>query len=256
LYGCSKKEKENVSQNQEEVEGDKLKITKFKPELPARIAFGEYLVVTVEYNINSVEQAQIFVRPLRNGRGISGCRSHGCRPIDKGEGLMKGYFYFNEPAVVDEVLVKMVNAKDKSQVCTSISQEISAEWIANDPTKLTKEQLTGDRLKIKKFNPELPASIAVGEKLKVTIGYDIKSVEQAQIFVHPLKNGRGIRGCRSSGCSPLEKGIGELESYFYFNEPAVVDEVRVTMVNTRDQSKVYASISREISAEWVVNPLN
>ena len=119
-YGCSKKE-----------EGDRLTITKFSPDLPASIAIGEKLIVTVEYDINSVEEAQIFVHPLRNGRGIPGCRSHGCRPIEQGKGVMKGYFTFNKPAIVDEVRVKMVNAKDQSHICTSISKEISAQWLIN-----------------------------------------------------------------------------------------------------------------------------
>ena len=118
--GCSKKE-----------EGDRLTITKFSPDLPASIAVGERLIVTVEYDINSVKHAQIFVRPLANGRGIPGCRSHGCRPIEQGKGVMKGYFFFNEPAIVDEVRVQMMNAKDQSQLCTSISKKISAQWVVN-----------------------------------------------------------------------------------------------------------------------------
>ena len=123
---------ESTKLTQEQLTGDRLKITEFSPDLPASIAFGERLIVTVEYDINSVQKAQIFVRPLRNGRGISGCRSHGCRPIDKGKGVMNGFFTFDEPATVDEVRVVMVDAEDQSQICTSISKEISARW-TTDP---------------------------------------------------------------------------------------------------------------------------
>jgi len=115
-YGCSK---------------DRLTITKFSPDLPASIAIGEKLIVTVEYDINSVKYAQIFVRPLTNGKGTPGYRAHGCRPIEEGKGVIEGYFFFDEPAIVDEVRVKMVNAKDQSHICTSISKEISAQWLIN-----------------------------------------------------------------------------------------------------------------------------
>jgi len=119
-YGCSKKE-----------DGDRLTITKFSPDLPASIAIGEKLIVTVEYDINSVKYAQIFVRPLTNGKGTPGYRAHGCRPIEEGKGVIEGYFFFDEPAIVDEVRVKMVNAKDQSHICTSTSKEISAQWLIN-----------------------------------------------------------------------------------------------------------------------------
>jgi hypothetical protein len=113
-----------------------------------------------------------------------------------------------------------------------------------------------DRLKIVKFSPALPSLIGVGEKLTVTVEYNIKSVNEAQIFIRPFTNGRGTPGSLSHGCRSIKTGKGVLEGIFFFDEPTVIDEVRVTMVNTRDQSKVYASISREISAEWVDNPLN
>ena len=147
-YGCSKKEEESDLQKdtvqksastidestkltQEQFIGDRLTITKFSPDLPASIAIGEKLIVTVEYDINSVKEAQIFVRPLTNGRGTPGYRAHGCRPIKEGKGVIEGYFFFNEPTIVDEVRVRMLNAKDQSHICTSISKEISAQWLIN-----------------------------------------------------------------------------------------------------------------------------
>ena len=119
-YGCSKKE-----------EGDRLTITKFGPDLPASIAVGEKLIVTVEYDIKSVKKAQIFVRPFTNGKKTPGYRAHGCCPIEKGKGVIEGFFFFKEPRIVDQVRVKMVDANDQSHICTSISKEISAQWLIN-----------------------------------------------------------------------------------------------------------------------------
>jgi len=147
-YGCSKKEEESISQKdtvqkpastvhestkltQEQSNGDRLTIIKFSPDLPASIAIGEKLIVTVEYHINSVKEAQIFVRPFTNGKTTPGYRAHGCRPIEEGEGVIEGYFFFNKPTIVDEVRVKMVKAEDRSHICTSISKEISAQWLIN-----------------------------------------------------------------------------------------------------------------------------
>jgi len=113
-----------------------------------------------------------------------------------------------------------------------------------------------DGLKIVRFSPELPSLIAVGEKLTVTVEYKIGSAKEAQIFIRPFTNGRGTPVNLSHGCRSIKTGKGTLEGYFIFDEPTVVDEVRVDMVNVKDQSKVYASISKEISAEWVINPLN
>lgn len=130
-FGCSKQE--NVLQKDSVTEsesiGDRLIITKFNPGLPASIPIGEKLIVTVEYNINSVDEARIFVRPYTNKRRTSGYRAHGCRPLIRGQGVIEGYFIFDKPTKVDEVRVNMVNAKDKSYICTSISKEISAQWI-------------------------------------------------------------------------------------------------------------------------------
>lgn len=113
-----------------------------------------------------------------------------------------------------------------------------------------------NRLKIVRFKPELPSLIAVGERLTVTVEYNIRSAREAQIFIRPFTNGRRTPDVFSDGCRPIKTGKGVFEGSFFFDEPTVVDEIHVTMVNTRDQSQVYASISKEISAEWVVNPLN
>ena len=104
-YGCDKKE--NISHlAQEQVTGDRLTITKFSPDLPATIATGEKLFVTVKYDIASVDKAQIFVRPYTNGGRTSDYRAHACRPIEKGQGEIEGYFFFDEPTIVNEVRVK------------------------------------------------------------------------------------------------------------------------------------------------------
>lgn len=113
-----------------------------------------------------------------------------------------------------------------------------------------------DGLKIVRFSPALPSLIPVDEKLTVTVEYNIRSAKEAQIFIRPFTNGRGTPGRFSHGCRSIKTGKGVLEGSFFFDEPTVIDEVRVEMVNVRDQTKVYASVSKEISAEWVVNPLN
>jgi hypothetical protein len=110
---------------------NKLKIVRFSPSLPSLIPVGERLTVTVEYNIRSAKEAQIFIRPFTNGRRTPGIFSHGCRSIQSGKGTLEGYFFFDDPTVVDEIQIEMVNVKDQLQVYASVSKEISAEWVDN-----------------------------------------------------------------------------------------------------------------------------
>ena len=123
-----------------------------------------------------------------------------------------------------------------------------------DLQKRIEQQVIKDgRLKIIKTNPTLPASLNLGEQLKIQFEYDLGSAEKVQIWARPYTNGRRTQGYKAHG-SPVynreEKQIGEAEGYFFFDRPTVVDEVRIEMIDATSNAVIY-SLSEKIDAKWI-----
>ena len=87
---------------------DALVIISFDPPFPARLNLGDKLMITVDYSIASVDTAQIWARPYTKGNLSPAYFAHPSPAYEKGKGRLVGWFGFDNPAIVDEVLVKMV----------------------------------------------------------------------------------------------------------------------------------------------------
>lgn len=108
---------------------DSLTIVSYDPPLPAELKAGEQLKVIVEYAVASVEQAQIWVRPLAKGKRVAGAGGHSSPFYKKGTGKFVGWFQFSRPAIVDEVCVRMLENRNAESPIISTTAPIQAEWV-------------------------------------------------------------------------------------------------------------------------------
>ena len=104
---------------------DALVIVSFDPPLPARLNLGDKLMITIDYSIASVDTAQIWARPYTKGNLSPNYFAHPSPAYTKGKGRIVGWFGFDNPAIVDAVLVKMV--ADGENILALI-KPIDAEW--------------------------------------------------------------------------------------------------------------------------------
>jgi len=122
--GCGKSEREQANEVTNNPVNS-LIVVSFDPPLPAKLNLEDKLMITIDYTIASVEEAQIWARPYTKGKLPPEYFAHPSPVYEKGKGRLVGYFGFRNPAIVDEVMVKMV--ADGKTILTVI-QPIDAKW--------------------------------------------------------------------------------------------------------------------------------
>lgn len=220
---------------------DALKIVGFKPGVPAKLKTGTQLNIAVDYRIQSCERVRIFARPYTNGVKTPGYGAHPSPLYARGSGRATCWFTFNNPAVVDEVRVEMVD-EATGDVVARTRASIKAQWATSQ----------GDALRIAGFEPRIPAKLRTGKRLNVTVKYWNRSCDKVSIFARPYTNGVKTPGYGAHPSPLYARGNGEAECWFTFNNPAVVDEVRVEMID-KATGKVVARTRLPIKAKWA-NP--
>jgi hypothetical protein len=122
--GCGKSEQEQANEVTDNPV-DALVVVSFDPPLPAKLNVEEKLMITVDYSIASVDTAQIWARPYTKGKLSQAYFAHPSPAYGKGKGRIVGWFGFDDPAIVDAVLVKMV--ADGENILALV-KPIDAEW--------------------------------------------------------------------------------------------------------------------------------
>jgi hypothetical protein len=216
---------------------DGLKIVDYDPNVPAKLRTGDRLTMTVDYRIRSCAQARIFARPYTGGTKTPGYGAHPSPLYTRGEGRAVCWFTFDQPAVVDEVRVEMVN-EATGQVVESVRYRIKAQWAASP-----------EGLKILDFEPDVPVKLETGQRLAVTVAYRNKSYDKVRIFVRPYTRGKKTPEYGAHSSPIYTRGSGEATGWFTLNSPGAVDEVRVEMIDEAT-GKVVAEARRRIKAQW------
>lgn len=220
---------------------DALKIVSFNPGVPAKLKTGSRLNIAVDYRMHSCDGVRIFARPYTNGTKTLGYGAHPSPVYTRGNGRANCWFTFNNPATVDEVRVEMVD-EATGKVVARTQLRIKAQWAT----------LSGDALKIVGFRPRVPAKFRTGERLNVTVSYWNRSHGKVRIFARPYTNGAKTTGYGAHPSPLYARGNGKAECWFTFNQPAVVDEVRVEMIDEAT-GEVVARTRLRIKAKWA-NP--
>lgn len=89
-----------------------------------------------------------------------------------------------------------------------------------------------------------PALLAVGEPLLVVFDYRLVSADTAVISIQPYTNGAPTPGFATVNSPPLPRGEDQVQMTLSFHQPAVVDELRVS-VGGRE------ALARPFAASWV-----
>lgn len=96
-----------------------LEITVTKPKTPSTLAKDEKVTVTIHYNNSGPNPVNIFARPNTNGKRAEGYTAHASSEYAKGSGDAEGWFTFEKPASVDEVVVTMVDTNTNETIVTT-----------------------------------------------------------------------------------------------------------------------------------------
>jgi hypothetical protein len=98
--------------------------------LPATLTVGQKLTFDIVYQLKSVRNAAIWVRPFVNGQRAPAYRAHHLVPVTKdteNPGVIAGWFYFDKPMQINEVRLYMQDL-DTGATVKELSYPISAAW--------------------------------------------------------------------------------------------------------------------------------
>ncbi|QIF01773.1 hypothetical protein [Roseimicrobium sp. ORNL1] len=104
-------------------------------------------------------------------------------------------------------------------------------------------------LEVTKMKPESPAKLPLGEKFTVSIRYHNPGPNPVQVFARPYTKGASTRGYGAHPCEPRGKGRGKVEGWFVFDAKAKVDEIVITMVDSKTK-QVSATLKVPVDLTW------
>jgi hypothetical protein len=96
-----------------------LSITAMMPESPATLSTGEKFIAKIRYTNPTTNSVRIFARPYTNGKTTPGYGAHPSGAYPKGTGNVEGWFVFSSATSVDEIQVKMTDAKTGEVIATT-----------------------------------------------------------------------------------------------------------------------------------------
>ncbi|MFA5424400.1 MAG: carboxypeptidase-like regulatory domain-containing protein [Phycisphaerae bacterium] len=110
--------------------GCDLSVISTEPPSPAILNAGEKVYVTFEYDMGDYNSVQIWARPRTNGSETTGYLAHPSPVYHKYDGAedeIYGYFFFDNPAVVDEIVIRMKDKAGDDYVCVA-KKDVHFEW--------------------------------------------------------------------------------------------------------------------------------
>jgi len=108
----------------------KLKVISIEPKTPATLEAGQKLLINFEYDLGPYDSVLIWARPQTNGQSTPGYAAHPSPVYKKSvnpKGKAQGYFFFDRPTKVDEIVVRMSSSGSKGYVCTT-TKKCNFEW--------------------------------------------------------------------------------------------------------------------------------
>ncbi len=110
----------------------------------------------------------------------------------------------------------------------------------------------GDFLEVLSTRPASPAVLDAGQKVTVEIGYEIGSAENVLIWARPYFKGTLAKGYSAHHLIPRARAdaqSGAAEGYFFYENPAEVDEIRIMMQDVKSQ-KMLKEESYKVAFRW------
>ncbi len=132
LFGCSQQ-----SHLVTQIGDCKLQILSTEPKSPAILSPGQKVYVNFKYDMGDYDAVQIWARPRTNGSLTKGYKAHGSSVYNKYDGAKdttQGYFFFDEPTEVDEIIVRMKDSKSNKYVCVA-KKKVDFKWLGYSKPK-------------------------------------------------------------------------------------------------------------------------
>ncbi len=126
--------------------GCNLRILSTEPQSPAVLQAGQKVYVTFRYDMGRYESVRVWARPRTNGTNTRGYHAHKSPTYNKYDGAtdeIQGYFFFNDPAVVDEIIVRMKDKASDKYVCVA-KKDVHFEWKGSTNIKASLRDDTWD----------------------------------------------------------------------------------------------------------------
>ncbi len=109
-------------------------------------------------------------------------------------------------------------------------------------------------LEILSIEPASPATLRAGEKVIVKVRYDMADCESVQIWVRSSSSSRDEL---SHPCSPIPRSYGRtgyMEGWLYFDDKALVKEIKVVMKDVAKNAFVYET-TKTVDYQWTAAPV-
>lgn len=107
----------------------------------------------------------------------------------------------------------------------------------------------GDQLKIAEITPSMGGELTHDQQVKVRVAYRLKSSEEAVVLTRPFNGGRQSKGYMAHAPVTCLAGKGVAETWFTFRKDSAVDEIRVTLADTK-AGKILRVITNSYQASW------
>jgi hypothetical protein len=104
-------------------------------------------------------------------------------------------------------------------------------------------------LEVIKMAPQSPAKLSLGAKFTVNIRYHNPGPNPVRVFARPYTKGVSTPGYGAHPCEPLGKGRGKVEGWFVFDDKATVDEIVITMVDSKTK-QVSTTLKVPVDLKW------
>jgi len=152
VCGCANKNSNinsHIGSAGSEKSGDYLEVLSTKPASPAVLKAGQKVTVEIGYEIGSAENVLIWARPYFKGILARGYSAHHLIPrarADAQSGVAEGYFFYENPAEVDEIRVMMRDVKSQKML-KDASYKVAFRWegkIVKDPNALSQQAKGGN----------------------------------------------------------------------------------------------------------------
>lgn len=183
-----------------------LEILSTEPESPATLQAGEKVYVTFDYDMGEYEAVQIWVRPRTNGAETKGRKVHKSpvyRKYDGAKDQIQGYFFFDDPVVVDEIIVRMKDKASGEYVCVA-KKDASFKWEGSTNVKASLRDDNWDEELLEftnKTKEELKDSTKHDNEGALVYRIHLEDELSGQIETKLYWNGRGHGGYRPDRAS-------------------------------------------------------
>jgi len=92
----------------------------------------------------------------------------------------------------------------------------------------------------------------LGQKLHIKVRYRLGNAEQVHIWARPYTHGYSTPGYAAHPSPHYEKAVKEndiIDCWFFFDDAAMVDEIRVSMCDVKTRKEVI-TLSCRVNINW------